>query len=155
MSDRNTSKDPISRRRFLLWVGNIGLLTITWEAIKGSVRFLQPPIIQPEPMPIIVGAAADFPNDSLTFVAAAIAWVGRDDDGYFAMSAICPHLGCTLRQDESAFACPCHGSRFNHKGDVTHGPATSPMQYLAVTIQSGNLLINPANPVTPDTRLAV
>lgn len=155
MSDPNTSKEPISRRRFLLWVGNIGLLTITWKAIKGSIRFLQPRIIQPDPAPIIVGTATDFPNDSLTFVAAATAWVGRDEAGYFAMSAVCPHLGCTLRQNESDFACPCHGSRFSQTGAVTHGPANSPMQYLAVIFETGNLLIDPAKPVTPTTRLAV
>jgi len=155
MSDNHPSQKPISRRRLLLWMGNIGLLTITWGAIKGTVRFLQPPIIQPKPSPVIAGIVTDFPSNSLTFIAAATAWMGRDDAGFFAMSAVCPHLGCTLGEDGLSFACPCHGSRFSQTGAVTHGPANSPMQYLAVISQSGNLLIDPAKPVTSTTRLAV
>lgn len=45
----------------------------------------------------------------------------------------CPHLGCSVGFDTTAgiFKCPCHGSQFNIKGDVIHGPATAPMARLA------------------------
>lgn len=52
--------------------------------------------------------------------------VYRDDNGeIFRMSAVCPHLGGIVHWNsaEKTWDCPCHGSRFNAKGDVINGPA--------------------------------
>ncbi len=37
----------------------------------------------------------------------------------------CPHLGCQLtwNADEKSWDCPCHGSRFDYKGQSLNGPA--------------------------------
>lgn len=45
----------------------------------------------------------------------------------------CPHLGCSVgfSQADGIFKCPCHGSQFNIKGDVIHGPATAGLATLA------------------------
>ena len=44
----------------------------------------------------------------------------------------CPHLGCSFAFDQSSkiFKCPCHGSQFNLRGDVIHGPATASLAKL-------------------------
>lgn len=50
----------------------------------------------------------------------------RDSRGSLhSFSAVCPHLGCTLRWNkvEKSFDCPCHGSRFSYSGRVINGPA--------------------------------
>ncbi len=41
------------------------------------------------------------------------------------VSAICPHMGCTLNWNnaEKTWDCPCHGSRFDVDGKEMHGPA--------------------------------
>jgi glycine/D-amino acid oxidase-like deaminating enzyme/nitrite reductase/ring-hydroxylating ferredoxin subunit len=52
--------------------------------------------------------------------------VYRDEDGVFhERSAACTHLGCVVAWNpaESAWDCPCHGSRYDAYGRVTHGPA--------------------------------
>lgn len=38
----------------------------------------------------------------------------------------CPHLGCSLNYNkvEHSWDCPCHGSRFNEKGELIDNPAT-------------------------------
>ena len=38
---------------------------------------------------------------------------------------VCPHMGCELawNPDEHSWDCPCHGSRFDSKGNLLNGPA--------------------------------
>jgi Rieske Fe-S protein len=37
----------------------------------------------------------------------------------------CPHLGCQLEwnPEEKSWDCPCHGSRFDYRGNLLSGPA--------------------------------
>jgi len=52
------------------------------------------------------------------------AW--RSPEGeLFAVSNVCPHLGCKVRWNsvETSWDCPCHGSRFRPDGTVIEGPA--------------------------------
>ena len=52
--------------------------------------------------------------------------VYKDDDGQiFTVSTKCSHLGCELHwnADESTWDCPCHGSRFDYKGNLIDSPA--------------------------------
>lgn len=57
--------------------------------------------------------------------------VHRDaDGGLHAVSARCTHLGCLVafNEAETAWECPCHGSRFATDGAVLQGPATRPLE---------------------------
>ncbi|MEU0300811.1 FAD-dependent oxidoreductase [Streptomyces sp. NPDC006175] len=56
--------------------------------------------------------------------------VYRDEGGVaHAVSARCTHLGCLVafNEAETAWECPCHGSRFGIDGEVLHGPALRPL----------------------------
>lgn len=57
--------------------------------------------------------------------------VYKDEDGeVYCVTTKCPHLGCELKwnEDELSWDCPCHGSRFNYKGEWIQGPATKPLK---------------------------
>ncbi|NLG81177.1 MAG: FAD-dependent oxidoreductase [Bacilli bacterium] len=50
----------------------------------------------------------------------------KDEQGEtFIVEAICPHLKCilTFNNEHKTYDCPCHGSRFNYKGEYLDGPA--------------------------------
>jgi glycine/D-amino acid oxidase-like deaminating enzyme/nitrite reductase/ring-hydroxylating ferredoxin subunit len=50
----------------------------------------------------------------------------RAPDGeLFAVSNVCPHMGCKVHWNsvETTWDCPCHGSRFKPDGTVIEGPA--------------------------------
>ncbi len=60
----------------------------------------------------------------------------------------CPHLGCTVPPYDMAadeFHCPCHGSIYNYEGERTGGPAPRLMDYMAVEIDNGDVLVDTGN----------
>ncbi|OKH13774.1 FAD-dependent oxidoreductase [[Limnothrix rosea] IAM M-220] len=57
----------------------------------------------------------------------------RDENGKaMAMSAVCPHLGCTVNWNsaEKSWDCPCHGGRYDSKGAVINAPAVKDLKVL-------------------------
>jgi cytochrome b6-f complex iron-sulfur subunit len=64
--------------------------------------------------------------------------VFRDEDGVYAISKVCTHLGCIVNPVPTGFDCPCHGSRFDAKGEVIRGPAPKPLEWLAVARTADN-----------------
>lgn len=49
----------------------------------------------------------------------------HEDKTMFFVDATCTHLGCTIKWNsaEKSWDCPCHGSRFDYRGNVINGPA--------------------------------
>lgn len=57
--------------------------------------------------------------------------VFRDEAGELhRLSAVCPHLGCIVAWNKAAstWDCPCHGSRFDARGRVVNGPASTDLE---------------------------
>jgi cytochrome b6-f complex iron-sulfur subunit len=82
--------------------------------------------------------------------------LSRDEQGIYALSLLCPHLGCRPAWDQGAdrFLCPCHGSSFARDGSRQTGPAPRGLTHLAVTLDDqGRLRVDPRRPVLEQTRL--
>lgn len=65
----------------------------------------------------------------------------RKRDKVEALSAVCPHLGCTVgwQAEKKSFLCPCHDTRFAESGDLQSGPAERGLDPLPIEIREGRL----------------
>ena len=130
----------LSRRDFLRLVRNGFLYVSGTLAFGGLLRYLD---YDPNPAPqteFDLGPASNYPLNSHTLISAPPAILIHNENGFSAMSLVCTHLGCTVEKKEQSFTCPCHGSHYDEKGNVTHGPADKPLKSLRVEVtQEGNL----------------
>lgn len=53
-----------------------------------------------------------------------------DNGELYTVSPFCTHMGCQLEwnPDEKSWDCPCHGSRFDYKGNVLSNPAKKDLE---------------------------
>ncbi len=75
-------------------------------------------------------------------------WIVRSKEGFYALAAVCTHLGCTptWRDAEQKFKCPCHGSGFYKDGVNFEGPAPRPLERLAISLaDDGQILVDKGN----------
>jgi cytochrome b6-f complex iron-sulfur subunit len=132
----------VSRRDLLKLARNV-LLTLSGAlALGGLFRFLD---FDPNPAPhteFDLGPAEDYPLNSHTLLPDPPAMLIHTAQGFSAFSLVCTHLGCTVEQTAVGFTCPCHGSRYDADGRVTHGPAAKPLRSLRVELTAeGNLIL--------------
>lgn len=55
----------------------------------------------------------------------------KDNRGeIFAVKPVCMHLGCELSWNnlDKTWDCPCHGSRYNYKGELIYGPSVKNLE---------------------------
>ena len=102
-------------------------------------RFLTPDTSADNPV-LTVARASIPPDGALVFRQSRVA-VLRTGDEIFALSLTCTHLGCTVSVTPSGLVCPCHGSVFSRTGEVLRGPATRPLDRLAVRLEGENVVV--------------
>ncbi len=77
----------------------------------------------------------------------------RDEDGVYAVSLVCTHLGCIVKASAEGFECPCHGSRFAADGSVTKGPAPRALPWLKVTGSGSQYVVDEDSTVPLGTKV--
>lgn len=132
----------LNRRDFLKLLTN-GLLTLSGLLGLGAIlRFLGHAPEAASPSQFDLGPADRYPVGSRTVIPSVPALLIHDESGFHALSLVCTHLGCTVETTETGFECPCHGSRFDRLGRVTHGPAGAPLPALRVEVSDeGNVIV--------------
>ena len=137
----------MSRRNFFSRAGWVAFFSFVTSMLIGSLRFMFPRVLF-EPSPVF---KAGFPDDypvgqvSTKWVKDKRVWIVRNEQGFYAILALCTHLGCTPRwlDAENKFKCPCHGSGFTREGVNFEGPAPRPLERVTITLaEDGQLLIN-------------
>jgi Rieske Fe-S protein len=95
----------------------------------------------------------DYARHTWVLIQDVHAWLNRDELGFYALDAACPHLGCVIRAAGNHFVCPCHKSSFASSGDILSGPAQTRLRYLRVDLNAdGKLIICRDQVVSPDDR---
>lgn len=161
------------RRDFLLKLGiGSGLAALGAQTVA-SMRSLVPNVSYDAPTTVKIGMPNDFP-DGLKFLPDQRLFVFREGKTFHAVSAVCTHLGCTVRAEAlpqpevktvegqslrltHRFLCPCHGSKYGGDGSNESGPAPKPLAWyhLSVSQDDGQLVVDLARSVERDFRLTV
>ena len=139
------SPEEMSRRQFFVKIGAGSIALAALGTAAFSYEYLSPNVLY-EPSPIVDAGKPDhYAADSVTLDPQTAIYVVRASDGFFALSAICTHLGCltAYKSDLGIIACPCHGSKFNKDGVKIEGPAPRPLPWLRMWLSDeGNLMVD-------------
>lgn len=153
MSEAQDDTSPLLSRR--QWIG------VAWGcfsaasavALAATGRFMFPNVLDEPPQRFKAGLMADYGmgvderwKDKFGV------WIVRTPDdlvqdrsGFYALIAVCTHLGCTPNYlaEEHKFKCPCHGSGFRISGINFEGPAPRPLERAAISLaEDGQILID-------------
>lgn len=147
---------PISRRSFLSLASLGSFLAAVGTAAAGIFRLPNPSVLPGPVRRLKLGPPEQFSVGTETAFAEQNLVLFHDDEGFYAISSTCTHLGCTVSRSKEGFACPCHGSRFDNRGKVIGGPAPRPLPWLEVSrAANGDLVVNTDNEVLAGTRYRV
>ncbi len=159
MSDGDNT---LRRRTFLGVVGAAGAATTLGCGAEPAVMA----------GPTDVGATTDWSARTWKLLCAQNLIVGRDDNGFYALSAVCTHQGCTLNMASNAcsatmpgtltatgalptLSCPCHASAFNiQNGARVSGEAQRDLPAYKVTLTAGRVIVDRAVTVAGTARTA-
>ncbi len=138
------------RRHFIFtWLGFAwtAFAVATGSALSTALRFLFPNVLF-EPNPSFKAGMPD------TYEVSKVderwkekygVWIVRTLEGFYALSAVCTHLGCTPSwlDGEQKFKCPCHGSGFYKTGINFEGPAPRPLERYSISLaDDGQIFID-------------
>ena len=142
-------RGDVSRRGFFsaLGAGWAAFAVASAAAGGAALRFMMPTVLYEPPQEFKAGFPSEFAVGAVDerFKAAFGVWIVRESTGFYVLSTVCTHLGCTPNwlQADAKFKCPCHGSGFVITGINVEGPAPRPLERYKVTLaDDGQILID-------------
>ncbi len=149
----------MTRRYFFesIGFGAVGLAAIGSIVLTGE--YLSPNAVREPPTRFSAGKPDDFQPGSVTLDVQQKVYIVRAREGYFyALSAVCTHLGCITnwKSEEGIVACPCHGSKFAIDGTKIAGPAPRPLPRFSMILdEQGMLVVDKSVIVSEETTLKI
>ncbi|MDO8588009.1 MAG: Rieske 2Fe-2S domain-containing protein [Armatimonadota bacterium] len=155
MSDKK-NENGISRREFLT-KGALGSFLVAMGGATVGGFALPKPTVSPGPSRRYkLGDPGKFPVGTAMKMDKENIFLFRDVEGFYAITAVCTHLGCIVVRVDDGFACPCHGSRFAPDGHVVEGPAPRGLLWLEVSrTPDGGVMVDADVEVDLGTKLVV
>jgi cytochrome b6-f complex iron-sulfur subunit len=143
------AEEGVSRRGFLKWttVGWVAFSAACTSGLVASTRFLFPNVLFEPPQSFKVGFPSEYSVGEVDtrWKDAFGVWVVRNSEGFYALIAVCTHLGCSPNwlAAENKFKCPCHGSGFYASGVNFEGPAPRPLERARIVLSDdGQILVD-------------
>lgn len=170
---RSTEVSIPSRRSFLQKLGRIGALASFGGMAYQALRSLVPNVLYEPDLRAKIGNPEQLP-EGMTYLEDRRLFIFREGRSFYAISASCTHLGCTVKYtklnqpkrvdlDGEAkdisfeFHCPCHGSKYYADGTNYSGPAPRPLYWykLEIAPDDGQLVVDMNAEVERNYRLTV
>ncbi len=134
---KSSRRDFMSRFAPATFLGAL----VAWAG--SPVKFTMPTLLPQATKKIRLGTASDYPPGTVVQFSDDRVVLFSDEEGIYAISTTCTHLGCVVAWTGGGFECPCHGSKFGASGNVTRGPAPSPLNWHKIErLPSGQLAID-------------
>lgn len=142
------SDSGVTRKEFINWFW-VGWATFTvamglFTTLLG--RFLFPNVLFEKPSSFRAGSPEEYgAGVDERFKESQNVWIVKSEDGFYALSTVCTHLGCTPNWliSERKFKCPCHGSGFRITGMNFEGPAPRPLERYSIFLdETGNIKVD-------------
>jgi cytochrome b6-f complex iron-sulfur subunit len=140
-----SEREEIGRRDFFnaIVAGAFGIAGL--GAVVVTYRYLLPNALFEPSMSFRAGTPDLYPLDSVTYIPDQQVYIVRTGQGFYAISAICTHLGCNTqwKPEVNLIACPCHGSKFKSDGTKVEGPAPRSLPHFPIALTpDGELLVD-------------
>src|SRR5271169_3208947 len=126
----------MNRRDFLneITLGALGIAGLGSVAV--SYQYFSPNVLFEPSTTFRAGNPDLYPVHSVTFLQDQQVYIVRMPEGFYAVSAVCTHLGCITqwKPEVDMIACPCHGSKFKLDGTKIEGPAPRSLPHFAISL---------------------
>jgi cytochrome b6-f complex iron-sulfur subunit len=135
--------------KWSLPVGWAAFSAATASSLLATGRFMFPNVLFEPPQAFKAGFPSEYNVGEVDtrWKDAFSVWVVREPEGFYALIAVCTHLGCSPNwlAAENKFKCPCHGSGFYRSGENFEGPAPRPLERARIVLaDDGQILIDKA-----------
>lgn len=137
-------KQDLTRRNFLSLAG-WGVLGLGAAGffVGQAGRFFWPNVQYGPPSKFSIGKSTNYPDGANQNIADQKVSIVRHGANIGAISMVCQHLGCTVAASATGYDCPCHGSKYDSMGNVTHGPAQIALNWWDINLTpSGDLEVD-------------
>jgi cytochrome b6-f complex iron-sulfur subunit len=151
-------RPEVSRRDFLneITLGALGIAGLGGGAL--TYQYFSPNVLFEPSTTFRAGNPDLYPLNSVTFLQDQQVYIVRTTSGFYAVSAVCTHLGCVTqwKPEANMIACPCHGSKFQPDGKKIEGPAPRPLPHYTINLTAdGELQVDKLQIIKPDQVLKV
>jgi cytochrome b6-f complex iron-sulfur subunit len=148
--------EPLPRRDFLGLAGLWSAAIAIFGSFAGMARLPMPSVLPDAGSRFRIGRPDEFPAGTIRAIEGRNVLVMASSEGVAALSLICTHLGCVVKEEGEEYLCPCHGSRFGSQGGVLAGPAPRGLKWLDVSSAAdGTLVVDARREVASGTYYAV